>query len=244
MVCRETATGTVGDVNDWRTALRVATWNVLAERYALAERYGYTENGTFDERGRRVLDTVLGVIERHDVVVLQEVEEWLVSALDPYVVGWAPHPGSPVGVATLSRHGAITTRVDVIGGRATLVSAFDLGGVVVEVIGAHLRWSGDAGVMREQAAGLAQLVHGGPGVLAADANAAWSSAALEPLRRAGWTSDTDRDSAYVDGRWRALDVIAVLGGEARSSVEAGDVVIPSPRWPSDHRVVSATATFR
>lgn len=243
-------TGPVNGGDVWR----MATWNVLAQAYCHPERYGDVDPVAL-EAGRRRAAVVAEVrrwVDTVDVVCLQEVDDALVDALGEAGV-WVhavAHPGRADGVAVASAVARPT-----LGG--ALGDGMSWAGVVLThpaapavattVVSCHLRHPGDGAVGAAQALALAEQlragvpggeVSGGPVAIGADANAtvggpptdAWAALGLELVQPS--------PTAWLSGRARTTDVLALPPGGHLTSVAGPRGPLPTPEWPSDHRLVA------
>lgn len=228
---------------------RIATWNVLAQAYCHPERYLDVDPVALNPGRRRsdVVAEVLRWVGVTDIVCLQEVDEDLRDALGAAGV-WVhavAHPGRADGVAVVA-HAPLPVCGGELGGGmswagATLVAPT---GTSTLVVSAHLRHPGDGPVGAAQARALAEQLGGRPAAqrvaIGADANArsggpptdVWAGLGLEVLQPS--------PTAWISGSARTTDVLALPPGGRLTGVVGPTGPLPTPEWPSDHRLVAGT----
>jgi hypothetical protein len=220
-----------------KTNLRIASWNVLAQRYALTERYKYA-GAAMDPKARRsrIIKHAAQLSASHDVVVLCEVEEDLAADITEAVAGSTHFSGGGAGVMLISGLGGTFDDMAMFGKRVAWVD-IECSGVSVRVIGVHLRWCETGRLARSSWNALERRVVTPRSVLAGDINLSFSEIGAGPQWQAHWLEN----SAYVDGDWLNLDVIAAnFGAVTGMGIDSGEQgVIPSATWPSDHLALSA-----
>lgn len=232
-------------------ALRVVSWNVLADEYLSKGNYGRVEENVFDPRSRHSRIAQI-VKQRHALVIaLQEVNEPLyetfVRELDNYQVFWTQKTeDKPDGCALLVR-----SDLPVRGFQA--INFSDGTGHVAQVatikgktfVNTHLKWAPidseyHAGVeqMRYLLMMLLPIEHV---VLMMDSNDRPGGPIHALLRESGFENPFGNlPTARVDDTAVSLDLIAVRGLKAEVVPTRFDPrTIPSRQCPSYHIPIAA-----
>lgn len=240
------------------TALRVVSWNVLADGYIRRSYYPRSPGSVFDRdaRRRRVLDR-LASYAAADAICLQEADVALVAAARA-TLPWAEvrhlcKPGRDEGVATLFHRdraaGAAWRELGLSDGHVAL--AVQLGAVVV--VNTHLRWEPDE-TPAERHRGRAQLAEilgawpTGTRVLCGDFNAERGGVVLALAEERGlrdayaalpraYTCNANAHARRIDFILHTPDLRATP-----EPVPAVDDLTPLPgdTEPSDHVAIAAT----
>lgn len=232
----------VSDGSVWR----VATWNVLVQAFCQPDRYLDVDPVALDPDRRRsaVVREVVGRVGESDVLCLQEADEALCRALEAeglclHVVA---HDEGDHAVAVVTGSPRPFHGGDLGGGRSWAgVTLEEADAEPVVVVSCHLRHPGDGPVGTAQAKALAdQLRHRFAGMrvaVGADANAAVGGPALEALSSLGLTLLQPSPTAWIRGGERTTDVLALPPGGRLTGVAGPTGPIPTPDWPSDHRLL-------
>lgn len=234
-----------------RPSWRLATWNVLAQAFCHPDRYLDVSPVALEPERRRA--AVVAEVSRRvvdvDVVCLQEVDAALVEELGVAGV-WVHaefHDGGDHAVALASRTPRSTLGGDLGGGRSWAgVELRDAPegepGAVTVVVSCHLQHPGDGPVGANQAAELvAQLrkvVLGAAVAIGADVNAVAGGPATEAFAGLGLEVHQPTPTAWVRGTPRTTDVLALPPGGRVTDVVGPTGPIPTPDWPSDHRLLA------
>jgi hypothetical protein len=200
----------------------------------------------------RVREFLTDLARHHDVVAVQEVEPELAAwaAAQGWSTVYAQRPRHPDGVLLLREGGTLGSPVSGVSSEGRRVWC---GGHVegILVVCAHLDWdepdSSDhvgARQARELLDWAAGHAHGGPAVIAADANGPWQGRVGQELAAGGYLpAGVGHPTAIAAGTARELDVIAARGAILHDMPRAGAFpnLLPDQFTPSDHVPISARA---
>lgn len=251
-------------------ALRIATWNVLADSYLRREWYPRTTDAELEATGRlaRLLDAVeaLGA----DVVCLQEVEVKVFTALaarlEPKGLAgtWAQKGrGRPDGCATFVREGLGAREPEVVryadaregephSGHVALLCFVSLDGRVLGVANTLVRWDApEAQVGLRQVRELSTALGGADGwVVCGDFNATLTSPALEVLLSSGFRDPHEAQAFTFNSAAepRKIDFLLTSDSLHAQAVAPrridGLTPLPSSTEPSDHLALVADVRWR
>ena len=225
----------------------MATWNVLAQSYCHPHRYTDVDPGALevDRRRAAVVAVVVRWVADVDVVCLQEVDDELGCALRAAGV-WlhaAAHPSRADGVAVAAAGPLPTEQGDLDDGMVWVGAL--LGGGSEEstlVVSCHLRHPGDGPVGSAQASSLAGQLSGRSDgsrlAIGADANAAAGGPPTDAWTALGLEVHQPSPTAWISGRARTTDVLALPPGGQLTALVGPSGPLPTPQWPSDHRLVA------
>jgi len=225
---------------------------VLAEALCDPDRFADVDPAALHPGRRRaaVVAVVVRWVAAVDVVCLQEVDDALCAALEEagLWVDVAVHDDGVHGVAVVAA-AALPSDSGTLGGGRRWVAA-TLGDPVGEhggplVVSCHLQHPGDEPVGSAQAIALADHLGAhlaSPGdrqvAVAADVNAAVGGPATDPLAAIGLELHQPSPTAWIRGGPRTTDLLALPPGGRLTTVAGPTGPLPTPDWPSDHRLVA------
>jgi mRNA deadenylase 3'-5' endonuclease subunit Ccr4 len=240
-------------------AIRVVSWNVLADAYVRREYYPYTPPSVLDRAGRRkaVAERLLSMA-KVDILCLQEVDTALFNILQEGLTESSGRlfrkRGKGEGCAIFVRH-ALTMEPEwkelVFTDHSTHI-ALGVTFAGVSVVSTHLKWEPE-GTPKEEHRGRIQLAEvleawpSGPRILCGDFNAEPKSdvvgLALERGFVDAYASLPNAYTCNVNGKKKRIDFI-LHSAEFTSTptplppVE-DDTPLPSETQPSDHLPLEA-----
>lgn len=247
-------------------ALRIMSWNVLADAYVVAGRYPLSPPALLAPGARWAAVAAHILEDGAEVVCLQEAEEGLArilaSELGPqWALSWCPKgAGRPDGcLAGVRRPWRIEeeSRLEYPdslppSGHVAQILSLSQGGRRLVVASTHLRWAppgttaADHIGVHQARLLVARLDGPGPVVVVGDANDGPGGPVRAVLGAAGFREAHPRTaSAIVNGTGvEALDVMAARG-LALTGVDAPapQAPMPGPHMPSDHIPLVAEASF-
>lgn len=241
-------------------ALRVCSWNVLADAYLRPQYYPHLPvlPGPGERRGA-VAGVAAALVSRVDVFCAQEVDEAtaasIAAALGPgFESLFACRPGSRVEGSFIAARGALEPSFS--SGSAGVADhrwvATRLAGPAgpVQVVGTHLPWA-PAGAVPHVGVTAASQMLGDldfDAVLVGDLNASSGSEVLAELSTAGFSGPVPpAATAVVNGSERAaIDWVLARGAARVERLEvpfAADRPLPDAAFPSDHVPVLADVSM-
>jgi len=252
------------------TALRVMSWNVLADAYVRARFYPQTPAPLL-RRGARSSAIIARIARANaDVICLQEVEPTFLARLVTmlgarYQVRFAPKRDKPDGIALAIRRevdaGEASTIVFADGrgrpasGHVALIGRARLGERVVTIATTHLRWDppGTPEEERWAIAEIDELIATRPRdawIVSGDLNVEPDDVAFKRLLGAGLVdayADAAAPTANPNARAKRIDYL-LHTTDLRATAEPLPVIentttMPSASAPSDHLAIAASFTL-
>ena len=217
--------------------MKVFSWNVLADCHVRPSWYPHVQPRDLEPQSRRA--RVLSVLKQvdADVVLLQEVDTWLLTELRR--MGgrhWIHAPHSGEGVAVGTREPVRSWEAVDLGSKSALVADLQ---DEVRVACVHLTWTGrDHGEPRRGVAQLERVLDWSPDLVGGDFNALpqWPESQLMAAR--GYMSAGPQGPTCNVNQWlQPLDAIWIRG-RSLSSMPLPPIgpstPLPGALCPSDH----------